>query len=80
MSELARLRWQCRRGMLELDCVLSGFLEREYPVLPPEQKACFARLLQEPDPLLFQWLFQQPGSTPAQYRELLSRMRVAQGL
>ena len=28
MSELDRIRWHCRRGMLELDLVLARFLER----------------------------------------------------
>ncbi|MGH8753044.1 MAG: succinate dehydrogenase assembly factor 2, partial [Burkholderiales bacterium] len=26
-----RLRWNCRRGMLELDLVLTGFLDKHYP-------------------------------------------------
>jgi len=28
MSELARIHWHCRRGLLELDLVLAAFLER----------------------------------------------------
>ena len=30
-----RLRWHCRRGMLELDLVLSAFLERHLERLDP---------------------------------------------
>ena len=30
MSELARLRWKCRRGMLELDLLLRDFLDSGY--------------------------------------------------
>jgi len=29
MAELDRIRWQCRRGLLELDLVLNRFVERE---------------------------------------------------
>ena len=27
---LDRLKWKCRRGLLELDLVLQGFMEREF--------------------------------------------------
>ena len=80
MSEQVRLYWQCRRGMLELDYLFSDFLSREYPLLLPAQQACFADLLKEPDPLLFQWLFQQPDSAPARYSTLLNLIRSVQGL
>ena len=28
MKELDRIRWRCRRGMLELDIVLQGFVDK----------------------------------------------------
>ena len=40
-----RLRWSCRRGLLELDLVLQRFLREEYPLLGDEQKQTFRRLL-----------------------------------
>jgi succinate dehydrogenase flavin-adding protein (antitoxin of CptAB toxin-antitoxin module) len=49
MSELDRLRWHCRRGLLELDLVLSRFLEREWPHLSPGQRAAFKLLLEHSD-------------------------------
>ena len=49
MSELDRLRWHCRRGLLELDLVLSRFLEREWQRLPPAQRAAFKLLLERSD-------------------------------
>jgi len=53
MSELDRLRWHCRRGMLELDLVLSRFLERSFRELPPDQVAAFKALLQQSDSVLW---------------------------
>ncbi|TNF89861.1 MAG: succinate dehydrogenase assembly factor 2 family protein [Gammaproteobacteria bacterium] len=50
MSELSRLRWLCRRGMKELDVVLSGYLEQNYATASPEDQASFRRLLDMPDP------------------------------
>ncbi|RMG29400.1 MAG: succinate dehydrogenase assembly factor 2 [Gammaproteobacteria bacterium] len=54
---LRRLRWQCRRGMRELDLLLLGFLESGYGRLDPAGRAAFERLLEYPDPLLQELLF-----------------------
>ena len=40
MAEIDRVRWHCRRGLLELDL---------YAQLAPEQKQALARLLDLPD-------------------------------
>ena len=49
MSEADRVRWQCRRGLLELDLVLAKFLERHLENLSPGKLAVFKRLLDYPD-------------------------------
>ncbi|MDO9105299.1 MAG: succinate dehydrogenase assembly factor 2 [Methylovulum sp.] len=49
MDGLARLQWQCRRGMLELDLLLEGYLETRYPVAGEAEKAGFAELLKLED-------------------------------
>jgi antitoxin CptB len=51
-SELERLRWWCRRGMLELDLVLARFAERHLERLDAPSRAAFAELLGRPDPEL----------------------------
>ena len=53
MSELSRLRWLCRRGMKELDVVMSGYLEHYYDSASPEDQAYFKALLELPDPELY---------------------------
>lgn len=55
-AELGRLRWQCRRGMLELDLLLLRFLETRYATLPEQQQGAFMRLLNLTDPVLHDWL------------------------
>lgn len=47
--ELGRLRWRCRRGMRELDVLLRGWLEREFPTAPPALQDAFRGLLEAPD-------------------------------
>lgn len=49
MSEADRIRWQCRRGLLELDLVLAKFLDHHLETLSPGRLAAFKRLLDYPD-------------------------------
>ena len=50
-----RLRWACRRGMLELDVLFMPFVEQAYDNLSIADKAVFERLLACQDPELFAW-------------------------
>lgn len=75
MEEMARLRWQCRRGMLELDDLLLLFLEERYPGLDAPLQEAFRHLLGEDDPRLFRWLFEAPWEAPPEYRELVQLLR-----
>ena len=49
MAEFDRIRWRCRRGLLELDLVLQAFLERGYGRLDDGQRRLFDELLEQPD-------------------------------
>ena len=51
----ARLRWACRRGMLELDILFLPFVDEAWDSLDAEQKVIFERLLECEDPDLFAW-------------------------
>jgi len=51
-----KLLWRCRRGMKELDVLLTHFVETRYPALDAEAKACFIHLLEFQDPDLYSWL------------------------
>jgi antitoxin CptB len=45
MHQLARLRWQCRRGTKELDLLLQRYLDSGYLLADDEEKALFVELL-----------------------------------
>jgi antitoxin CptB len=49
MDELAKLRWQCRRGTRELDLLLNNYLETRYPFADEEEKARFVEMLKLDD-------------------------------
>jgi len=51
-----RLRWQCRRGMLELDVILNRFVDRHWSTLDSDLKAEFELLLVCADLDLQKWL------------------------
>ncbi|MDP5135240.1 succinate dehydrogenase assembly factor 2 [Rheinheimera baltica] len=75
-----RLRWACRRGMLELDVLLAPFVEAGYDALTLDQKRDFERLLACDDPDLFSW-FMGHATSPdpaiqALIKLILDRVRV----
>ena len=49
-------RWQCRRGMLELDLLLNNFVDKKVDVLTQQQKKTFELLLSYPDQTLLDLL------------------------
>ena len=75
--QLQRLRWQCRRGMLELDLLLTGFLETGYQDLDEREKRAFTRLLGYQDQILHDWLMGQAVAADRELRELVPRIRDA---
>ncbi|MDR2195367.1 MAG: succinate dehydrogenase assembly factor 2 [Gallionellaceae bacterium] len=60
-KSLERLRWRCRRGMLELDIILQRFINQHYPGLNASQRAAFDALLDFPDAELWDMI---AGETP----------------
>jgi antitoxin CptB len=49
---LERLRWHCRRGMLELDLILARVLERDFAHFTPRELDLFEQLLAMEDTTL----------------------------
>ena len=70
-----RLRWRCRRGMLELDLVLNAFIERHLDELEPSAIEAFKSLLALPDPELFDHVMGRTEPESIEERELLALMR-----
>lgn len=70
----SRLRWQCRRGLLELDVLLGNFLETCYQQLPDEKKAAFVALLQYSDQELLYW-FTEQAAPPVEMEEMIKAIK-----
>lgn len=64
-EQLAKIRWGCRRGMLELDVILLPFFNAHFESLTVQQQQNFVDLLEEADPDIFSWLmgYSEPSAT-----------------
>ncbi|MDP3294019.1 MAG: succinate dehydrogenase assembly factor 2 [Nevskia sp.] len=74
MSDLARLRFLCRRGMKELDVLFGGYLARHYETASPDDQWVFLRLLECEDPDLWAWIIGQTPP-PAQYAHVIEQLQ-----
>ncbi len=74
MAELDRIRWQCRRGLLELDLLLNRFLDQELGGLSPGQLQVFKAMLNEADTRLLAWVMGQEAA-PGRYALLVRRLQ-----
>jgi antitoxin CptB len=51
--ELGRLRWRCRRGMKELDVLLTRYMDERYCGASISEQQAFKLLLETQDPVLY---------------------------
>ena len=66
-----RLRWKCRRGLLELDLVFQRFI----PTLKDEEVASFTALLDLPDNHLWDVLAGRSEAYDPQLTGIVERLR-----
>ncbi|HEA15953.1 MAG: succinate dehydrogenase assembly factor 2 [Pseudoalteromonas prydzensis] len=76
----ARIRWACRRGMLELDVLFMPFVDEAFDSLSAQQQAVLQRLLEADDPDLFAWFMGHQECKDPQLKQMvqliLDRVRV----
>jgi len=70
-----RLKWNCRRGLLELDLVLERFLQREGGTLSDSDAAALGELLAQPDNDLWDLVIGRSDRVDARLRGILARLR-----
>ena len=67
----ARLKWACRRGMLELDVLFIPFVDEAYDDLSTNQQFIFERLLTSQDPELFAWFMGHETSEDKEFNTMV---------
>jgi antitoxin CptB len=70
-----RLRWKCRRGLLELDLVLERFLQTQAARLSNEDLAALDALLEQGDNDLWDLVIGRTDRVEARLRGILARLR-----
>ena len=76
-TELNRLRWRCRRGLLENDLILARFLDACGATLNDDEVAALDRLLDFADNELWDLLAGRTEPDDAALRPLLGVLRAA---
>jgi succinate dehydrogenase flavin-adding protein (antitoxin of CptAB toxin-antitoxin module) len=74
-GELGKLRWHCRRGLLELDLVLEQFNSRHLIALDAGQRAVFRELLALGDNDLLDLVMGRIANSDERYSALLKMLR-----
>ncbi len=75
-GELGKLRWHCRRGLLELDLILEKFTQRHLETLEGVRLARFRELLAFPDNDLLDLVMGRTAPPDDRYDELLKLLRM----
>jgi len=76
-TEKNRIHWQCRRGMLELDDMLQGFLVQGFDALMTNERAHFENLLNCHDNLLLEYLMGRTVPADPDTANVVNKIRAA---
>lgn len=69
-----QLKWRCRRGMRELDVMLTKFLDVRYDDLDDRKKLAFQQLLTVQDPVLFKMLIGRLEAQEQRFNEIVAEI------
>ena len=75
-----KLIWRCRRGVRELDVLLTRFLEQDYAGLTAAERAGFDKFLEQQDPVIMDWLFGRSSAEQADVQAIVERLQNLSGL
>jgi antitoxin CptB len=76
-AELSRLRWRCRRGLLENDLILARFMDARGTTMGDDEVAGLDRLLRLPDNELWDMLAGRAEPEDTALRPLVAALRAA---
>ncbi|MEI6068691.1 MAG: succinate dehydrogenase assembly factor 2 [Methylococcaceae bacterium] len=79
MHQLAKLRWQCRRGTKELEYLLLRYVDSKYALADAEEKALFVELLALEDDELIGVLLGDLDVATVAMKVLVGKIRAAIG-
>lgn len=75
LIELSQLRWHCRRGVKELDVVLSSYLEKYYLDSDITLQQAFKDLMKLEDPILMSLILNHHQTQDIEQNLVLDKMK-----
>ena len=83
-TEMGKLRWRCRRGLLENDLLIERFFQRNTSILTAAQGQALYALLDLSDPELLDLMLGRTGLTDdlnrLEVQQMLQRLRTNDGM
>ncbi len=76
MTDMGRLRWRCRRGMRELDVLLTRYVDVCFAAATQPEQQAFEALLDVQDPVIYAYCMGQTP-VPARFQSLIRLMTTA---
>jgi len=71
---LGRLRWACRRGIRELDVLLTRYVDEQYVTASPADQDAFRQLLETQNPVIYAYCLGQETPPTPELRALIGRI------
>lgn len=75
MSSRSKLLWRCRRGVKELDVVLTRYLESSYDDSTEAEKQTFEDLLEYQDPDILRFILNQERPEDEKIARMVDKIR-----
>ena len=73
-QSVGRLRWSCRRGIRELDVLLTRYVDEQYARASPADQEAFRQLLETHNAALYAYCLGQETPPTAELRALIGRI------
>ncbi len=73
-EDFGRLRWACRRGIRELDVLLTRYADEQFPSAPAAQQAAFRALLERQNSVIYAYCLGQSVPPDEPMRVLIGRI------
>jgi antitoxin CptB len=76
IEEFGRLRWACRRGIRELDVLLTRYADEQFERASPDEQAAFRALLAQQNGVIYAYCLGQASAPDEATRVLIESAAV----
>jgi antitoxin CptB len=73
-SDFGRLRWGCRRGIRELDVLLTRYIDEKFRAASAAEKDAFRRLLEAENPVIYAYCLGREEPPDPEMQTLIQRI------